>query len=86
MDRENPYQSMVFEKKSGGQGFSRSITRVDTKRVPAVNFSYQGVLVQTYIRCHGSSSNQEELLQLIWKLHKIDSTWLIIDPTYFFPQ
>ena len=23
------------------------------------------------------------LLQLIWKLHRIDSTWLIIDPTYF---
>jgi hypothetical protein len=28
------------KKKSGGQGFSWSITRVDTKRAPAVNFSY----------------------------------------------
>jgi hypothetical protein len=27
-----------------------------------------------------------DLLQLIWKLHRIDSTWLIIDPTYFFPK
>ncbi len=53
MDLENPY--LYLEKISGGQGFSRSITRVDTKRVPAVNFSYQGLLVQTYIRCHGSS-------------------------------
>jgi hypothetical protein len=35
------------KKKSGGQGFSRSITRVDTKRVPVVNFSYHGLLVQT---------------------------------------
>jgi hypothetical protein len=34
---------------SGGQGFSQSITRVDTKKVPVVNFSYQGLLVQTYI-------------------------------------
>jgi hypothetical protein len=53
MDRENPYQG-IKKKITGGQGFSWSITRVDTKRVPAVNFSYQGLLVQTYIRCHGS--------------------------------
>ncbi len=48
-----------LEKNSGGQGFSWSITRVDTKRVPAVSFSYQGLLVQTYIRCHGSSGEHD---------------------------
>ncbi len=33
---------------------SRSKTRVDLTRVSAVNVPYQGLLVQTYIRCHGS--------------------------------
>jgi hypothetical protein len=27
-----------------------------------------------------------DLLQLIWKLHRINLTWLIIDPTYFFQK
>jgi hypothetical protein len=38
----------------GGHEFSRSKTRVDPTIVPAVNFPYQGLLVQTYIQCHGS--------------------------------
>ncbi len=31
----------------------------------------------------GRRAASSELLQLIWKLHRINSTWLIIDPTYF---
>ncbi len=41
-------------KSFGGDGFSRSKTRVNPKLVPVVNFPYQGLLVQTYIQCHGS--------------------------------
>jgi hypothetical protein len=41
-------------KSFNGHGFSRSKTRVDPTRVPTANFPYQGLLVQTYIQCHGS--------------------------------
>ncbi len=51
--REIPTGVQV-EKSSGGQAFSGPSTMVDPERTLAVNFSYQGCLVQTYIRCHGS--------------------------------
>ncbi len=54
--REIPTRVQV-EKSSGGQAFSGPSTMVDPERTLAVNFSHQGRLVQTYIRCHGSSSN-----------------------------
>ena len=49
----NPYQG-ILEKSSGGQAFSRPSTMVDQEKTLAVNFSYQGRLVQTSIQCHGS--------------------------------
>jgi hypothetical protein len=42
-----------------GGTFSRSKTSVDPKRVPAVNFPYQGLLVQIYIQCYGSCSQPQ---------------------------
>ena len=41
-------------------------TMVDPERTLAVNFSYQGHLVQTYIRCQGSSQNTEQH-KFIWR-------------------
>jgi hypothetical protein len=47
------------EKSSGSQAFSGPSTMVDLERTLAVNFSYQGCLVQIYIRCHGSCSDPD---------------------------
>jgi hypothetical protein len=52
-DQEIPNPGSM-EKACVGHGFSWSNTRVDPTRWVAVNFPYQGLLVQTYIRCHGS--------------------------------
>ncbi len=62
--REIPTRVQV-EKSSCGQAFSGPSTMVDPERTLAVNFSYQGRLVQTYNDVMGPMKNVLESVGLI---------------------
>jgi hypothetical protein len=58
---------------------------------PHVISSCRGLVSDPHVlnSIHGLVNDPQDslaLLQLIWKLHRINSTWLIINPTYFFPK
>jgi hypothetical protein len=72
--RTKSQTSIIAQKREAHEGDPKSLKRCDQCVLCCGIFSFL---------CTKMWDVGANLLRLIWKLHRIDSTWLIIDPTYF---